>query len=293
MNDDVDKLPARAPTTHASSKARAMGDAAEKFFAVADPELQKNEIKQAWDSVEQVGGVKKDVFGRRAWDKEHYEALAKRKQEEGSDAELDNDDDSGIPGGGAVDNLVIPASQRLYLQRRNAKLDLEKNVGKQIVQTDATFDAQKGGYWCALCQKLVKDSLSWLDHINGKRHQRMMGMNMVVKTATLEEVLARIEELKQQKLEKKGLLRRGGGGGGNGVWGEDAAVVTTDDILEKMAMFEQDAELKAMDRKEKKRRKKEKKEEQAREEENLRCEEIEEDENLKMMREMGLPTGFG
>ncbi|CAD7957817.1 unnamed protein product [Amoebophrya sp. A25] len=301
----------------AQRKAKQMGAQMEETFFQGsggdDMDLKEREIKVAWDSkVQEREGVTKDVFGRRAWDKEHYEQLALKKAEEGSD---------GSDGEGNA--VPIPASQRLYLQRRNERLHTEANVGKTIMQTDATYDAEKGGYWCPLCKKLMKDNLSWLDHLNGKKHQRMMGMNMVVKPATLEEVMDRIDEMRRKKLRKRGklhLLRVQNGGGAAtaaiangtgdplaslddlgpdvcapvpehllGADAEHAAPATAEDILAKMKKYEDTAELKAEDRKERKRRKREKAAAEA--EEQVQMEE--EDEETKMMRAMGLPVGFG
>jgi U4/U6.U5 tri-snRNP component SNU23 len=35
---------------------------------------------------------------------------------------------------------------------------------------------------------MVKDSANFLDHINGKKHQRALGMSMRVERATLDQV---------------------------------------------------------------------------------------------------------
>ncbi|CAD7964796.1 unnamed protein product [Amoebophrya sp. A120] len=271
-------------------KAAQMSANANKFFDNANPELQKTEISQAWDQKEEIKeGVTKDVFGRRAWDQATYDKIAKEKEELGSDGEVD---DLAIP---------VPASQRLHLQRRNAKLALERNIGKTIVQTDATHKANQAGYYCHLCKVHVKDSQSWLDHINGIRHQKMMGMKMAARPATLEEVLERIQELRVRKLQQKkaknpaafGLLSNPDGTP-NLICDEvDNIPLTADDILAKMEKLENEAEKNIADRKEKRRRKMEKKKELEELEKMEKEFEEEEDEEMAMMKAMGLPTGFG
>ena len=53
-----------------------------------------------------------------------------------------------------------------------------------------------GGYYCKVCDCTVKDSISWLDHVNGKKHNRALGMNMRCERATLEGVQARLKDHK-------------------------------------------------------------------------------------------------
>jgi U4/U6.U5 tri-snRNP component SNU23 len=39
------------------------------------------------------------------------------------------------------------------------------------VVTSQTAPQQQGGYWCDVCQCLLKDSMAYLDHINGKKRK--------------------------------------------------------------------------------------------------------------------------
>ena len=56
-----------------------------------------------------------------------------------------------------------------------------------------------------MCDCVVKDSINFLDHINGKKHQRNMGMSMKVERSTLSQVKERfaMNKRKKEEVEKK------------------------------------------------------------------------------------------
>lgn len=59
-------------------------------------------------------------------------------------------------------------SARAFLKARVQKVSLEGDVGTvKVMKGD---DAVKsGGYYCEVCESSLKDSVAYLDHINGKR----------------------------------------------------------------------------------------------------------------------------
>jgi U4/U6.U5 tri-snRNP component SNU23 len=59
-------------------------------------------------------------------------------------------------------------SDRVFLQARKEKIDVESKVGKVEV-VDPTNIQNGAGYFCEVCACLLKDSTSYLDHINGKK----------------------------------------------------------------------------------------------------------------------------
>ncbi|XP_053595695.1 zinc finger matrin-type protein 2-like [Microplitis demolitor] len=127
---------------------------------------------------------------RRKWNREEYEELAlQRLREEIAKDEL------GVP--------KKPAVQREPLKPRDYKVDLDSKLGKTVVINKNTFSSQSGGYYCNVCDCIVKDSINFLDHINGSKHQKNLGMSMKIERSSLEQVKARFAANKKKLEEKK------------------------------------------------------------------------------------------
>ncbi|WOL16438.1 zinc finger matrin-type protein 2 isoform X1 [Canna indica] len=124
---------------------------------------------------------------RRKWDKEEYIQRAReRERQEEEEGRFKSKDKA-------------PPVQRKPLKHRDYEVDLESRLGKTQVVTPIAPLSQQAGYYCAVCECVVKDSANYLDHINGKKHQRALGMSMRVERATLQQVQERFEVLKKRK----------------------------------------------------------------------------------------------
>ena len=99
-----------------------------------------------------------DDRGRRTWDTKAYEIKAKygHAGREGLSAD-------------AVDKAVsdkrnLPPGQRDLLRAREYKVDLDSRLNKTTV---VSANDGTGGYYCEVCDCVIKDSMNFLDHING------------------------------------------------------------------------------------------------------------------------------
>uniref|UniRef100_A0A7S0RB68 U1-type domain-containing protein n=1 Tax=Pyramimonas obovata TaxID=1411642 RepID=A0A7S0RB68_9CHLO len=133
-----------------------------------------------------------DNTARRKWDRDEFATKAAEREREEEELELAK---TRPPPSTAI-------VQRAPLKQRGYEVDLTSRLGKTQVVTEATPLQHQAGYYCNVCECMVKDSANFLDHINGKKHQRALGMSMRVERATLDQVRNRFETNKR-KMEQK------------------------------------------------------------------------------------------
>lgn len=133
-------------------------------------------------------------------------------------------------------------SERAFLKSRSKKVDLEGKLGSTEIIDPAAASATKSGllddatadsalthasgvskctdgvgWHCRVCDCFLKDSLTYLDHINGRKHQRHLGYTMRVEKSTTAQVSGVLSGLADKKREKEGVGSGilGGGGAAN------------------------------------------------------------------------------
>ncbi|MEW5303667.1 MAG: hypothetical protein WDW36_006338 [Sanguina aurantia] len=141
-----------------------------------------------------------DHSGRRTWDKTEYQQKADEREKADDEAEesaLDARKRKRLARDPLHNGLIV---QRTELQGRQYQIDLASRLGKtQVVGLNTPLN-QQAGYFCSVCDCILRDSQSYLDHINGKWHNRALGMNMRVERVSVDKVKAKLDELKA-KLE--------------------------------------------------------------------------------------------
>ena len=204
---------------------------------------------------------------RRTWDKEAYEARARSREKgedpTTSNASTDaNDTAAAIKN--EIDPTeekeeFLPAqqgragpegSQRAFLKSRSKQVDLESKLGSTEIIDPAAASATKSklsddaaapltpasgvtkctdgvGWHCRVCDCFLKDSLTYLDHINGRKHQRYLGYSMRVEKSTTEEVSGVLKGLADKKRESEV------GSGINGVGGAISESVDFEEMVRK------------------------------------------------------------
>ncbi|ORZ31243.1 hypothetical protein BCR44DRAFT_42021 [Catenaria anguillulae PL171] len=107
------------------------------------------------------------------------------------------------PSASSTTTSALPAPTKL-LSARTSKLAFDQLVGKHALVQSASLSASaqtQAGFYCSLCDRLLKDSQSYLDHLNSPFHLKLAGHKLEIKRATLHDVRARLAMHKRRKLE--------------------------------------------------------------------------------------------
>lgn len=128
-----------------------------------------------------------NVSLRRTWDKEEYRRRA-LEREEGPKPITREKDENGA---------LVP----VFLEKKKTThKNLEDGIGKTYAVNPEGEGAEKGGYYCKVCDRSFMDSTSYLDHLNSRMHMATLGMSMNVKKSSVVDVKNRFKAHIQKKL---------------------------------------------------------------------------------------------
>ncbi|EFC46401.1 predicted protein [Naegleria gruberi] len=152
-------------------------------------------------------GIKKGMFGRRAWDDHTYEQRAMDRMNRGANFDSDEKRKPSISRSEAL--------QRKPLEAREGKLLTDNQVGKKGI-VDVTSDGKQllpnsktkvkskqkeesvdptkmAGFYCKVCDRNFRDSHAYIDHCNTKSHLSRMGVSNRAVKATADDVKQKLQ----------------------------------------------------------------------------------------------------
>ena len=139
---------------------------------------------------ERMANAKVDNTHRKKWDVEEFEE--RRKEREAKEAAIPEEETAKQRRNREKKErdplhmgLIV---QRAHLRARDFDVDLTSRLGKTQMIAAGAGISERGGYYCSICDCTLADSQSYLTHINGRRHQRLLGMSMNVEKSTLQQV---------------------------------------------------------------------------------------------------------
>lgn len=174
-------------------------------------------------------------MSRRKWDSETYEKRAqdrraqseeaagngnntnnrpKSDQAAGDDNGEDDEDYKEEFQRASQDAVGPEGSDRAFLKARRGKVDIDDKVGtKDLVSSEAAATTSTAtddgvasgvvktgiGWHCKVCDCFLKDSLTYLDHINGRKHQRKLGFSMRVERTSKDSLMNKLSQLTKRK----------------------------------------------------------------------------------------------
>jgi len=154
------------------------------------------------EKVGAYGSQAKDGNFRKTWDKEEYAAKAREKDREERERMQKNEESmkkGKKPRRHHREDLPKPTE---LMKQREGPLELEKNLNKTIiVQNPGGRGPGQPGFYCEVCNRTCKDSVGYLDHLNGRSHLRRLGQTTRIARSTVEQVRARIAMLREKTKE--------------------------------------------------------------------------------------------
>lgn len=120
--------------------------------------------------------IQKDTDFRRTWNKAEYAAKAKARESRDRQAEQNDERRKlGLPPLKPRKEYKEDDTSKEALKAREERINIEQNVGKiQVVQ--AADSRKQPGFYCKDCDVTIKDSVTYIDHLNGRKRKNIVVM---------------------------------------------------------------------------------------------------------------------
>ncbi|KAI3623809.1 U4/U6.U5 snRNP associated protein [Malassezia furfur] len=135
---------------------------------------------------------------RRQWDVEAYTQRARERDREHRERAAENEErvkQGKRPLGRRRNDLPKPTQT----MQAHGDLSLDANLGTTTMVDDARGGQRGPGYYCELCKRMCKDSVGYLDHINGRMHLRRLGQTTQTARSTLDQVRAKLAAVRAER----------------------------------------------------------------------------------------------
>jgi U4/U6.U5 tri-snRNP component SNU23 len=87
-----------------------------------------------------------------------------------------------------------------YLKPHDDIIGVEDLKGKTLVKQS---DKGLGVFYCKTCDATLYDNTAYIDHLNGKRHNKLLGMSLRVEKVELSKVKEKLLSLKRKAPDSK------------------------------------------------------------------------------------------
>ena len=91
--------------------------------------------------------------------------------------------------------IKIEVKELTFLKPHEDKIYLDEIKGTKIEKIN---DKIKNVFYCKICECSFTDNSSYMEHINGKKHNKVLGMNMRVEKIDLNKVRDKLLNLKRK-----------------------------------------------------------------------------------------------
>lgn len=122
-------------------------------------------------------------FARKTWDEKEYATKALAREERYS-----------------RQTLPLPGSERSFAQARASSLGLEAKIGRSFVNADGS-NQNEPGFYCKACDRVEKDHMAFLDHLNSTRHLLQVGSSTRVARSSVDSVKQRLRDKLKNKMQ--------------------------------------------------------------------------------------------
>lgn len=113
---------------------------------------------------------------RRTWDVEEYAQRARDREKEERERAKENEERQRKGLKPLRRRVELPMATK-ELQARDKDLEISKNEGKTLM-VDSVPGGRKGpGFYCETCNRTFKDSIAYLDHVNGRLRELLISVS--------------------------------------------------------------------------------------------------------------------